>query len=200
LKKTNLQLLLIIAVSVILLSSCSQVRQFTTSSNHKLHLIKADRNTTAKVASPTVVEKRELNSLPVKDHAISALQAEKNAELKLHPANSPILPALISKKSKTDTRTEGGNKNIQRVNKAFDHLTKINEASSSNNNEEKLLPYGHYDANRFLWLWIGALILDIIFWALFVATSSAVFFGVLSFLFGVVALVFFIIWLVTISS
>jgi hypothetical protein len=200
-RKTNLQSLLAIAASVILLSSCSQVRQVTTSSNHKLHLIKADLKISApaKAIAPKVTEKKELNSLSPKSHEISALQEAKNSGLKLRPVKSPMLPAFISKESKTNKKTEPGNKTLERVDKAFDRFDKINRTWSSDENEKRLLLYRHNNADKFLWLWISALVLDIIFWILF-AVTLAFFFGVLSFLCGVAALIFFIIWLIELYS
>lgn len=205
-RKINVHSLLIIAASIILLSSCSQVRQVTTSSNRKLHLVKADRNATAKVESPKVTEKKELKALPPKDNEISTLQEEKNSAPEVRPVISPMLDALISKGSKTDSKTEGSNKTVQNVNKVLDRLSTIQKALLPGAMAEKLMPYGHSDANRFLLLWIGAFVLAIIFFIIAFAAGTGgsagglFVFWFLGVLCSIAATVFFIIWLVQLFS
>jgi hypothetical protein len=209
-RKFTIQSLLLIAASIILLSSCSQVRQVTTSSNHKLHLIKADRNTTAtaKVEAPKATDKKELNSLPPKDQDISGLQVEKNSAPKLHPVKSPMLHPSISKESKTNSKSGFVDKKFQQIQKVIDRITVISNASNST----QLLPYGHSDTDKYLKLWIIFLAAAILFWIIaVVAYSSSVstgsagvgsglIFSILAFACSVLATVFFIIWLVKLFS
>lgn len=209
-RKTNLHSLLIIAASIILLSSCSQVRQITTSSNHKLHLIKADRNNaTAKAESPKVIEKKELDPLPAKDDGISSLQEEKKSAPKLRPVKSPMLHPSISKESKTKSKSGLADKKFQQLQKVINRITVISDLSNSIKNEKKLLPYGN-DASKYLKLWIIFLIAAVVLYIIaIVAIGSSTTTGglgagiiiyILAFACSVLSAVFFIIWLVKLFS
>ena len=209
-RKINLQSLLFIAASIILLSSCSQVRQVTTSSNHKLHLINADRNktvtATAKAENPKVIERTEPDPLPAKDHNASALQEEKNSAPKVRPVKSPMLHAFINKESKTNSQTEANNKKLQNVDKVLDRLDKINQSLSPISFAKKLMPYGHSDNNKLLFIWIGCLVLAIIFYAIAYGAGTAgslgglVIFAILAYLLWLAGVVLFIVWLVKLLS
>jgi hypothetical protein len=209
-KKINVHSLLIIAASIILLSSCSQVRQVTTSSNHKLHLIKADHNTTAaaNVVSPKITEKKELNSLPAKDQEISGLQVEKNSAPKLRPVKSPMLHPSISKESEATSKTGFADKKFEQIMKVINRINVISDLSNSVQSEKKLLPYGHHnDASKYLKLWIiflaGAIIFSIIAAVAFGGGGSlgaGIIFYILAFACYVLFVVFWIIWLVKLFS
>ena len=196
-RKNTLQKLLIAVLSITLLGSCSQIREVTTSANHKLRLHKVDQTAVAKVEKSNTAEKKSLNALPKKDQQIVALQEEKKPVVKAHPFIPPVIHSLISKESNTTSKTETGNKTLRKLDKAFDSINKVNRA---------FLPYGHSDANKFLWLWIGAAILAIIFYIIAVAAAAGgsagglVAFYILGVLCNIAAFVFFIVWLVKLFS
>jgi hypothetical protein len=197
-KKNPFNKLFIAVLSIALLSSCSQVRQATTSSNYKLHLIKADKHatTTARAGNEKAELKKEVKHLPERSPELIGVQQEKNAEVKPVVPKSPVLHSLPKVDSKeTPSKSKLTEKKVEKINKVLDRINSITEKGASKSDSKSFLPYGHSDASRFLWLWIGALVLEIIFIALLVATLSIIFY-ILAVLAGLAATIFFIIWLV----